>query len=81
MKSIDLLAKSCEVEKEPAAAEPDLSKVTDAMIARIADAVIAKLSSGAVPTPDKKEPEPDNKQPSEEGSEEDGNTESGEVDQ
>lgn len=81
MKSIDLLAKSCETKQEPVTAEPDLSKVTDAMIARIADAVIAKLSSGAA-MPDKEErPEPDDKQPSEEGSEEDGNTESGEVDQ
>ena len=79
MKSIDLLAKSCEVETEQPSAELDLTKVTDAMIARIADAVIAKLSSGSVPTP-AEETEPENKEPSE-GGEENGNAESCEVDQ
>lgn len=78
MKSIDALAKGIQA-SQPATTDtaPDLSKMSDALINKIADVVISKLSSAATP------PEPDatdDTQTPEEGGEEGEHIEPDKVD-
>lgn len=77
MKNIDLLSKQCSPDPEPGTAkEPDVSKLSNDVIDRIAEAVIAKLSAGQGGSDPDPEPDTDPGTDPEEGGETDEHGES-----
>ena len=80
MKNIDMLAKACEpVNPAPAAAAPDVSKMTSEVVDAIARRVIEIMSSQqADPASPDPEPEP-NPEPEGGAEDESGSGESGQV--